>query len=306
MNIKIKIHLMPWEIDYALLTFSQLKKSLYHLSQEDNIEVSSVLNLSSYIINWEESKLPKEYFIQKYQDISKMLEGCKHTSKIYDEDQLYGHLDFEKEIISTEVDYYISICPDICFSEYALSYLIESAKQVENKYFVITPQTSKVGDEAWDEITNSHFVDIPYEDYLKVNVFDVYNTNHLETDRNLHPTLKSKFAGWFDLYSKSVIEELCPYQEDWGGYGPWDLYSIILTNHLKNHGVDFQQYLIQGEVIWMYPSGPLIEDGIDGFSGYYKNLLVKNPIPDQRQKFESNLNLYLQKTLVSLKNKNII
>jgi hypothetical protein len=306
MNIKIKYHIMPWEIDYALLTFSQLKKSLYHLSQEDNIEVSSVLNLSSYIINWEESKLPKEYFIQKYQDISKMLEGYKHTPKIYDEDQLYGHLDFEKEIISPEVDYYISICPDICFSEYALSYLIESAKQVENKYFVITPQISKVGDEAWDEITNSHFVDTPYEDYLKVNVFDVYNTNHLENEKNLYPTLKSKFAGWFDLYSKSVVEELCPMQEDWEGYGPWDLYSIILTNHLKNHGVDFQQYLIQGEVIWMYPSGPLIGDGIDGFSGYYKNLLVKNPIPDQRQKFESNLNLYLQKTLVSLKNKNII
>ena len=306
MNIKIKIHLMPWEIDYALLTFSQLKKSLYHLSQEDNIEISSVLNLSSYIINWEESKLPKEYFIQKYQDISKMLEGYKHTSKIYDEDQLYGHLDFEKEIISPEVDYYISICPDICFSEYALSYLIESAKQVENKYFVITPQTSKVGDEDWDEITNSHFVNIPYGDYLKVNVFDVYNTNYLETEKNLYPTLKSKFAGWFDLYSKSVVEELCPYQEDWGGYGPWDLYSIILTNHLKEQGVDFQQYLIQGEVIWMYPSGPLIKNGMDGFSGYYKNLLAKNPIPDQRQKFESNLDIYLNKTIKSLKEKNII
>ena len=249
MNIKIKIHLMPWEIDYALLTFSQLKKSLYHLSQEDNIEISSVLNLSSYIINWEESKLPKEYFIQKYQDISKMLEGYKHTSKIYDEDQLYGHLDFEKEIISPEVDYYISICPDICFSEYALSYLIESAKQVENKYFVITPQTSKVGDEDWDEITNSHFVNIPYGDYLKVNVFDVYNTNYLETEKNLYPTLKSKFAGWFDLYSKSVVEELCPYQEDWGGYGPWDLYSIILTNHLKEQGVDFQQYNPRGSYL---------------------------------------------------------
>jgi len=306
MNIKIKIHLMPWEIDYALLTFSQLKKSLYHLSQEDNIEISSVLNLSSYIINWEESKLPKEYFIQKYQDISKMLEGYKHTSKIYDEDQLYGHLDFEKEIISPEVDYYISICPDICFSEYALSYLIESAKQVENKYFVITPQTSKVGDEDWDEITNSHFVNIPYGDYLKVNVFDVYNTNYLETEKNLYPTLKSKFAGWFDLYSKSVVEELCPYQEDWGGYGPWDLYSIILTNHLKEQGVDFQQYLIQGEVIWMYPSGPLIKNGMDGFSGYYKNLLAKNSIPDQRQKFESNLDMYLNKTIESLKEKNII
>ena len=295
MNIKIKIHLMPWEIDYALLTFSQLKKSLYHLSQEDNIEVSSVLNLSSYIINWEESKLPKEYFIQKYQDISKILEGYKHTSKIYDEDQLYGHLDFEKEIISPEVDYYISICPDICFSEYALSYLIESAKQVEN-----TLDQKKMDD--WAKLAGAVGQAPPF----KVNVFDVYNTNHLETEKNLYPALKSKFAGWFDLYSKSVIEELCPYQEEWEGYGPWDLYSIILTNHLKDQGVDFQQYLIQGEVIWMYPSGPLVDDKMDGFSGYYKNLLVKNSIPDQRQKFESNLDMYLNKTIKSLKEKNII
>jgi hypothetical protein len=306
MNIKIKYHLMPWEIDYALLTFTQLKKSLYHLSKEDNIEIASVLNLSSYIINWDKSKLPKEYFIQKYQDISKILEGYKHTPKIYDGDKLYGHLDFEKEIISSEVDYYISICPDICFSEYALGYLIESAKQINNKYFIVTPQISKVGDADWDEITNPYFRNIPYKDYLKVNVFDVYNINNLETHRNLYPLLKSKFAGWFDLYSKSVVEELCPFQEDWAGYGPWDLYAIILTNLLKSQGVDFEQYLIQGETIWMYPSGPLIEDGADGFSGYYKNLLVKNPIPDQRQKFESNLNLYLNNTIKSLKEKNII
>jgi hypothetical protein len=296
---------MPWEIDYALLTFTQLKKSLYHISEDDNIEIVSVLNLSSYIINWEESKLPKEYFAHKYKDISKILEGY-NTSKIYEGNEIYGHLDLEKEIISSEADYYISICPDICFSEYALSYLIESAKQIKNKYFAITPQTSKVGDVSWDEITNPKFITTPYKDYLKINVFDVNNTNKLEADRYVYPINKSKFAGWFDLYSKSMIEELCPYQEDWKGYGPWDLYSIILTNHLKSQGVDFQQYLLKGETIWMYPSGPLIEDGMNGFSGYYRNLVSTYSIPDQRQAFESNLNLYLQKTLISLKEKNII
>ena len=59
MNIKIKYHIMPWEIDYALLTFSQLKKSSYHLNPEDKIYIDVGLNLSSYIINWEQSKLPK-------------------------------------------------------------------------------------------------------------------------------------------------------------------------------------------------------------------------------------------------------
>jgi hypothetical protein len=31
---------------------------------------------------------------------------------------------------------------------------------------------------------------------------------------------------------------------------------------LKSQGVDFQQYLIQGETIWMYPSGPLVGENI--------------------------------------------
>ena len=31
MTIKITYHIMPWEIDYALLTFTQLKKSSLHL-----------------------------------------------------------------------------------------------------------------------------------------------------------------------------------------------------------------------------------------------------------------------------------
>ena len=55
---------MPWEIDYVLLTFSQLKKSLYYIPPNVNITIDSVLNLSSNIIDWEKSKLPKEYFIE--------------------------------------------------------------------------------------------------------------------------------------------------------------------------------------------------------------------------------------------------
>ena len=51
MNITILYHIMPWEIDYALLTFTQLKKSKYFLPTDVNIKVKSALNLSSYLIN---------------------------------------------------------------------------------------------------------------------------------------------------------------------------------------------------------------------------------------------------------------
>ena len=51
MNIKITYHIMPWEIDYALLTFTQLKKSKYYIPNDVNITIDSVLNLSSFLIN---------------------------------------------------------------------------------------------------------------------------------------------------------------------------------------------------------------------------------------------------------------
>jgi hypothetical protein len=307
MTYKIIYHIMPWEIDYALLSFTQLKKSKYHLSEEDNVTIETVLNLSSYTINWGESKLPKEFFIEKYNQISTLLEGYTHIKHVYEGDQLYGHLDLQRECISPKIDFYLSICPDIYFSEHALSYLIEASKQIDNKYFTITTQISKVGDADWDEITNSKYVNIPYSDYLEVDIFDVmHNNRYNEEEKSLHPTKKSKWAGWFDLYNKALYEELCPSQEDWKGYGPWDLYSLILTNHLKSQGVDFQQYLIQGETIWMYPSGPLAKNGLNGFAQYYKDFLQLNPIPNQRQEFESKLNEYLQRTINQLKTLKIL
>ena len=51
----------------------------------------------------------------------------KHYSKIYEGDNLYGHLDFQREISSNHIDYYIMFCPDMYFGEYLIPYLIESA-----------------------------------------------------------------------------------------------------------------------------------------------------------------------------------
>jgi hypothetical protein len=304
MNIKLTCHLMPWEMDYALLSFTQLKKSKYHLPEDVNVTFETILNLSSYMINWEESKLPKEYFIEKYNTISLLLEDYNHIKRIYDGDELYGHLDLQRECISKEVDFYGSICPDICFSEYLLSYLIEGAKVIPNKYSIITPQISKVGDADWDEITDPLYVNIPYSDYLNVNVFDVdYNNKNNNQEKSLALINKNKFAGWFDLYSKSFYEELCPFQEEWKGYGPWDFYAILISRWVKEKGIDVQQYILRGETIWMYPSGPFLTNN---FSKYYKDLIVLNDIPNQRQNFESNMQLYLDKTMEDLRTKNII
>jgi hypothetical protein len=303
MNIKIIHHIMPWEIDYALLSFTQLKKSKYHLPNNVNITIDSVLNLSSYLINWEESKIPKEYFIEKYNQISNLLVNYNHNKKIYDGDKLYGHLELQRDCVSTDTDYYIGICPDMYFSEHLLYYMIEGVKNIKDKYFVLSPQHRRMSDSSWDPTTSPDCFDIPYSQCNNIDVFDLRIQNQ-NKDTSMIQVPDGKWAGWFDLYSKSFYEDLCPIHDDWSGYGPWDWYSLILTNIAKQNGIDFKRYIVSGQTIGEYWTGVLLEK--DGFSGYYKNLITKNIIPNQREIFESNMESYVIKGIKMLQDKNII
>ena len=297
MNIKILQHIMPWELDYALLSYSQLKKSHYYLSGKDNVTIETCLNLSSYIINWEESKLPKEFFLEKYDEISKLLNKYNHIKKVYDGDKLYGHLDAQREATSPEVDYYMYICPDMYFSEHLLSYMIEGAKQVKNNYFVITPQIPRLWDNSWEILMNPKYASVDYKDWNEQDTFDIiHNDTNSDSPIQLTPIPHSKFAGWFDLYSKSFWEDLVPVWDSWQGYGSWDWYSLIVSENFKRRGGDFQQYLLKGKTIFEYSSGPTKE----GFSPYYKSFLKLNNIPDQRENFKSKVGEYAQTRLKEL------
>ena len=285
MNIKILTHIMPWEIDYALLSFSQLKKVQKHIPEGVNIEFENVLNLSSNIINWDKSKIPKEYFIEKYNDICKGFNIIKINPKIMDSDIFYGHLDFQKEVITSSTDYYIPFCPDMYFGEYLIPYMIESIKNIPNKNFIITPQVTKRWDSSWDILVNEYFNHIPYSNCYDLSCYDICNINN-STPPELIPLDRFKYAGWFDCYSKEIWETFCPVWDEWKGYGAWDTYSMITLSLLKQKGYDIQQYLIKGQVISEYWNGGTYQQNWDmevyrdknneGLSDYYKKQLHIN------------------------------
>ena len=122
--------MMPWEVDYALLSFTQFKKSKYYLNlDEDEIIFSIELNLSKKIFNWNKSKLPKQFFIDKYNQILKLLnEDYEVEGNIYEGPLLRGHLQHQREAIKPDIDFYISVCPDTYFSEHLLSTYDSSIK----------------------------------------------------------------------------------------------------------------------------------------------------------------------------------
>ena len=280
---------MPWEVDYALLQFIQLKKASQHLLNDD-IYFHIGLNLSSHIVDWNKSKLPKEFFINKFNATLKMLDWAKEVNvTIYEGDELWGHLDLEKTQIDSKIDYYMSVCPDMWFHEHTLFYIIEAAKQIKDKYFIITPEIHKLWDWTWDELVNENYQNIPYSDWNKSDIFEI-QSRVLEGEPYLQQTSRFKYAGWFDLYSKDFLE-LIPIPSDWKGYGPWDYYSMLISEIAIKNGMDIKEYVLKNQIIFEYH--PNKEDK-SNFADYYKDLLSLNKIENQRQVVESKFPYYIE------------
>ena len=295
---------MPYEIDYALLSYAQLKKSRYHIPDDVEIEIDTVMNCSNYLIDWDKTRLPKEFFTQKFNDLEILLKDYKVNSKIYEGDECYGLLDMQRDSYC-DADYYINITPDMYFSEHLLALMIESTKVIKNKYYVITPEIHKMWDHTWDEITNQRYMDVPYAEWNSTDVYDI--RHHMKTDDaevRLEPTQRSKWAWWLDLYNKAFYEDFAPVQDDWFGYGPWDWWSLMLTEHAKEKGVDFQEYVLRGQTIFEYPIGSLKGKG---FVSYHKDFMhLRGNAPQQRERFEANMGLYLERGIKHLQNKGIL
>lgn len=295
---------MPWEIDYALLTYTQLKKSSYYLNSEDEIRIDSTLNLSNYLIDWEKSKLPKQFFIDKFNDLSKLLIDYNYNPTIYEGDNNYGIIDQQKHIIQDDVDYYIEINPDMYFDETLLYSLIESAKLTPNEYFLITPQVHKMWDFTWDVLTNPDYMQVPYNQWDEEDIYNIrFNSKNSSQSLELHPIERAKFCNWFDIYNKNFYEKIAGVQEDWVGYGAKDTYAMVLADYAKSQGTDFQQYLLRGQTIFDYQIGPL---KARDFRSSYLDYIVRKDVPNQRKKFDEKFEEYCNKGVQILKDKKVI
>jgi len=312
MNIKIGIHLMPWELDHALLTIDKLKKSIYYVNPDDTIYIDTALNLSAGIIDWEKSLIPKEYFIKKYEVLNSFIkEKFIHTPFIYEGTEVYGHLNLQKTMVSPEIDYYVAICPDVDFHEHALYYLIEYAKTIKNEYFVLTTQISKCWDSSWDILVNEKFMNIPYENYIDIDIHEIRHKSNELNEFAIKKINQFKYAGWFDLYNKKFYENLAPVLNEWNGYGPWDLYSMYVSNVAKQYNVDVQQYILENQVVWFYDTGCLRnmeeKNGDGQLKTLYKDMLtLKLGRHEQRAQIDSNINKYIAEWIEYAKQTKII
>ena len=70
-TVQIVIHCLPREIDHLERLCNTLRESYYFVENQINIVLDVTLNLNDVFTDWEQSKIPKEFFIQKFQTIEK-------------------------------------------------------------------------------------------------------------------------------------------------------------------------------------------------------------------------------------------
>jgi hypothetical protein len=301
-GVKFTSHIMPWEIDHFNITCDKLRTSLYNIDRDIKIYVDVWLNLSGAIIDWEKSTIPKEYFTVRFKAIEYYFKDlCNTRFNIYNDSEIFGCLDAQRDSVQDDIDYYVAMCPDMNFNEYLMGHLLEAAKQITTKYFIITPQIFKCWDKTWDILVNDKFKMILYENCLMTNSNLIIK---LTDDVKIQRLNTFKFSGWLDLYNKAFYEKLVPVLDSWHGYGPWDLYSMNVCVLAQRFGEDVQQYFLENQVVWFYDTGGLRNEneygGTGKFKKVYDNFIQKMSLSSklQREDFESDLDQKLKNWII--------
>ena len=243
MRYRIAEYIQPWEIDDFERQINKLILSSYHFPEDIQIIFDCTLNLSYNVVDWEKSKISKDYFLEKYKHIENILSNYFIVE--FDTNELIqGCVDKRRSIISKQQDFVIWLDSDIYFSEFTLVYLINASLSINtDDTFIITPEITKYWDDSWDCITNEKFINEPtnHRDY-----FDVYSLDTLTRNNEVYIKKNNtvKFGGgWFNLFSNNIFEKIS-IPTEFGSYGWEDLYVMLCSAYLK-----IPQYILCGVVV---------------------------------------------------------
>jgi hypothetical protein len=248
--IGIIIHIFPQEIDQLEQTLINLKKSSKYFDNNQKFLVEVVLNLN--FTKWDESKIDKEFFINKLSNLEDLTKSWAQTDFwVSEKNESLGCTD-PRRICSTKykADAFIWLDVDIVFSDTLLYHMVEGFNLLKDKepYLIITPEITRLWDNTWDVITNINRFN---EEANHKNYFnrDPYLTTGLLDEVTLEKINTFKFGGgWFTLLSSKLLEKVI-IPDKMGPYYMDDTFIMYCCIEGKNKGFEASQYIVSNEII---------------------------------------------------------
>jgi hypothetical protein len=235
--IYIGTHIMPHEVGEFRHQVRLHRLTMIHLSKNilNEITLIPTLNLSDKIIDWENSKLPKEYYIEHFKV------SCKTLEDIIDVKPRIGEVKSTTEALKkniddilTDKDYYVWIDPDINYPYTYWKVLFDAFEILKNQnnHFIISPSTTKLWDSSWDVLVNEDQLDFPYNyDGWYKSDFEKYF--YPDKDPGLVATPTVKLGGGFGNLFTAKTLKLFGIPEDYTLYGGIDTYIMMGAEALK-------------------------------------------------------------------------
>ena len=278
MVTQVIVHVMPNEIDWFEWQAKQLKIGSDLLEVNDNVVIDVTLNLN--IIDWEKSLIPKQFFIDKFNNIlTSCFDWCKVISDINEDMSCMGALSKRRASIrASNADNFICLDCDIIFKSETLKILINASEAVTNEYYIITPQISKLWDTTWDVLVNEYYSKDTWGNEVFIDPYSI--VNKLYGPIALRKIQEYKLGmGWFNLISANLLKKI-DLPESLGSYGPDDTYIMFCSFFMKLANMDVQQFVLENIVV--------AENYKYRVNIYEKYLTALNNKSDERKQSELN------------------
>lgn len=282
---------MPHEIDWFEWQAKQLKVGSCYI--EDKVIIDVTLNLN--LVDWKNSQIPKQHFIDKFYQIKQLFDWCETIFEIDENNVCLGIDDKRRNSIRNyQPDNFIYLDCDIIFKPETLALLISSAKTISDDYYIISPQTPKLWDFTWDILVNNIYSNQQYGFEKIIDPYSILNIDYGEV--SLLPINIFKFGGgWFNLISAKLLK-FTDIPDSFGPYGIDDTYVMYCCDIMKQKQLKPQQYVINNLVVaenYKYRNNP-----------YSQYLKITNKKDEYRIQAENNFQNELNKFYEKVHNNN--
>jgi hypothetical protein len=277
-HVVFSVFIFPWEIDGLERILSDLKQASCFLSNDVKYTLSVTMDVSDSRINWQDSKIPKQFFIDKFENLKPLCNWCDaefDTNQSLDCFGSAGKRRKDSVKYKDKCDLFVWLDPDMYFPMHILQVLEVAIGQISDKNYIITPELIRYWDNSWDIITNKKYLREPHNhrDY-----FDMYSVNQVaqELDAPYIEKIPSiKFGGgWFTCISHDLLQ-LSTVPDFIGPYGPDDTW---LTTFALNHRPSKScQYVMRNIVVTEIGKKYIVDN-------HYKKYLKLNDVDIEAHK----------------------
>lgn len=254
MKTHIIIHVLPFEIDRFEHQMFELRKNGKYLDTDDEVVIDATLNVNDLLVDWSKSKISKDYFVDRFNDLKKIADWTIHHFDVDSEGKCLGVDDKRRNSIRKyheECDNFIYLDNDMFYPNTTLKYIMDAAKLVKNKFYIISPQLPKLWEPSWDVLVNDAYINLKFEDSTceryTTDQFDIYTKDFGEIEIKPIPTFKMG-GGWFNMLSANLLA-YTDIPDSFGPYGLDDTFVIDACGIMKSLNVDVQQYVMKNLVV---------------------------------------------------------